>query len=71
MTSVALHVPVLNADAPSAALESQLLRQNLHLTQLRLQMTDLVGLHSVSPVLGLSHRVCSMKGCKGINGLQP
>lgn len=42
MTSVALHVPVLNPDAPSAALEADLLRQNLNLTQLRLQMTELV-----------------------------
>lgn len=42
MTSVALHMPVLNADAPSAALEADLLRQNLHLTHLRLQITELV-----------------------------
>lgn len=44
MACVALHVPVLNPEAPSAALEADLLKQNLHLTQLRLQMTELVGL---------------------------
>ena len=43
LTDVALQVPVLAADAPSAQLEADLLKGNLQLTHTSLQLADLVG----------------------------